>query len=227
MKKYGVALGVLSVFTVHADEPTLQAHEQWWEKNLTYKMGEFDGWLGDEDAHSRCVMHEYIKARGYASLLDVPCGLCTEFFGHAKHGVSLEYYGLDITPRLVTRAWELGLRVRQGSIEAMPYSDNFVDVCYARHILEHLDYYERALDELIRVAKKEVLVVFFIKPTDEPDRIDPAMIDGALLYHNTYNRTKLIDYVRRNPKVVSFAWQTINDKEEALHIYVGEHIDEL
>lgn len=208
---------------VESNEVVVQKeHEQWWELNVLNKLGKFANWLGDTDADSRVKMRSYIKSQGYKSVLDVPCGLCTEYFGYIETGMDIDYCGLDITKALVERGKSLNVPVKQGSIENIPFPDNSFDVCYARHILEHLDYYEKAVEELIRVASKEVIVVFFIRPHDDADSIRPGMDSGALLYHNVYNRSKIRDFATNNKKCKNASWQDINKYEVALHIYVGE-----
>jgi ubiquinone/menaquinone biosynthesis C-methylase UbiE len=198
----------------------LKPHEQWWEKNLEHKLDHFTIWLGDVNADSRVKMKQYIKNKGYKSLLDIPCGLCTEYFSYLKDGIKIDYYGVDITENLVKRAESQHINVKQGSIENIPFADSSVEICYARHILEHLDYYKLAVNELIRVAAKEVSIIFFMKPTENKDIIDQAMVDGALLYHNHYNKTKLEDFIKANNKVDSFYWQDLNNNENVIHIYL-------
>jgi len=197
----------------------LQNHEQWWVKNAEKRMGELKDWLGNEDADSRVKMRSYLKEKGYKNILDIPCGLCTEFFGYRKDGIDIDYYGADITPQLVERARKLGLNIVQASIEDLPFADSTFDICYARHILEHLSYYEKGVDEIIRVADKEALVIFFIKPQDTEVIYAPVDVN-AVIYHNQYDKHKLEEYVVRNPKVSSIAWEDINNDEVVLHIYL-------
>lgn len=201
----------------------LKEHQQWWEHNFEARGNDFARWLGDVNADSRLGMRRHVKKMGYESLLDVPSGLCVDYYGLKSENLASIYQGLDITPKLVARALELGIHVKQGSIENIPWNDSSFDIVYARHILEHLDYYTVALKELIRVAKKEALIVFFIKPTDQPDKINSAK-DGStqfdLLYHNHYNKAALERYISGFAKVNSLAWEHVNDQEVILHIYM-------
>ena len=145
---------------------SLQRHEQWWQKNCVVekKLEEFSSWLGDLNADSRVKMRNYIKNKGYKSVLDIPSGLCIDFYGFKKDKTNINYHGIDITPYLVKRAKKLGISVSQGTIENIQLDDSSFDVAYARHILEHLNHYQKAINELVRVAEKEVIIIFFIKP---------------------------------------------------------------
>ncbi len=132
---------------------------------------------------------------------------------------------MDITPKLVDSAQAQGINVQCGSIEQIPMYDASVDVCYARHILEHLDYYHNALPELVRVAKKEVVIVFFIKPGNKPDTIDCSDCNGFLLYHNYYNQEKLENYITSLNSVDTIQWEDVLLDETILHIYLKHSSD--
>ncbi len=203
-------------------EITLQPHEQWWTENVETKMSLFHGWLGAENALSRVAVRKYIFEKKYTSLLDIPCGLCDDFFGYKKDGITIEYYGVDITPFLVEKAKKLGINAIQGSIEKIPYPDSFVNVCYSRHILEHLEYYEKAINELIRIAEKEVIVVFFLPFAEHGDQIKIKTVDSKPIYHNSYDKEKLTQYILANKKVANIVWQNLKT-EWILHINLITH----
>lgn len=196
-------------------------HEQWWTENSD-KFDTFNGWLGDYDARSRALSREHITLLGYTNVLDVPCGTCIEYFGYQHTNMAIDYTGLDITAYLVARAQSFGIKAYEGSIENMPFTDSSFHLVYIRHLLEHLDYYRIALAESVRVAEKEVLVVFFIPPSTAPDIISLAEFDGSLLYHNRYNRDALISYIQGLPKVDRIEWEAVDGPttEEILHIYL-------
>ena len=201
----------------------LTLYEQWWDNSLenTVSMQTFASWLGDMDAASRCAMRQHVAKQNYETILDIPCGLCIDFFGLEKEKIKIKYFGIDTSHKLVSRAQGLGLNITHGSIEEIPHPSSQFDISYGRHILEHLPYYETAINELIRVAKKEVLVVFFIRPTFG-DKINYGYSDGHLIYHNQYDRQKLQKFVTSNKKVRSISWEPVNQQEEILHIYLHD-----
>jgi len=202
---------------------TNKPHEIWWENNLESEeeYALFASWLGGIQAPSRVAMRNHIYSKQYDSILDVPCGLCTDYYGFLDESSAIDYTGLDITPQLIQNGQEAGVPCVLGSIENIPFPEKSFDVTYSRHILEHLDKYETALNEIIRVSKKEALVVFFIKPSDNnQDSIRPGMYNDYLLYHNVYSRKKLENFLFQNPRVSSIEWQDVNRKEIILHIYL-------
>jgi len=219
--KFILGLVLCTSLVVNCDT-SLKPHEEWWEKNIDTMVPTFAGWLGGCSSPSRVKTRQHLRAKNYKSILDIPCGLGIDYFGYKEDSMDIEYLGIDITPKLVELAKEKNIPVRQGSIEDIPCFDSSFDVCYSRHILEHLSYYETAIQELIRVAKFEVLIIFFIKPTDAPDRIVFDTDPNWLIYHNYYNRQKLEKYVLSNSKTKSIEWEDVNEKEVLLHIYLKQ-----
>src|SRR3989304_8937372 len=202
-----------------ADEP--KPHEIWWERCLGEKVSwdTFYSWLGDENDPIRQTVKEHVLQKNYSSFLDAGSGLCIDYWNLKFAKENIDYLGLEITPKLIDRAKLLGIPVIQGSIEAIPLQDNAFDLCFARHILDHLDGYQKAMNELIRVAKKEALVVFFIRPsTQEQDQIVLGTNNGYDLYHNQYCKKKLEEFILQNPKVKGIKWNELNIDNTLLHI---------
>jgi ubiquinone/menaquinone biosynthesis C-methylase UbiE len=200
-------------------------YEIWWQEKLAdpKMMRLFQSWLGNLNAPSRIVARNYIMDRQYKSILDVGCGLCTELEGYRKSGYSIEYIGIDITERLVENSKKSGINCMIGSAENIPLPDRVVDVVYARHLLEHLNYYEKALLEMIRCARREVIVVFFIKPQEKDDTINYGQHYGYYLYHNCYDKRKLENFVSKISRVKAIEWQNVNlTTEKILHIVLED-----
>lgn len=196
---------------------------QWWDHCLgnTVSYSTFASWLGDVNSPSRIAVREQVASRGYATLLDLPCGLCIDYLGFLQNNIKISYLGMDFSEKLTRRAQEQKIPALYGSIESIPLASSSIDIVYCRHILEHLPSYEKALAETIRVAKKEVLIVFFIKPTASlVDLIDYAVLDGHGIYHNRYSKEKFEAAVYAQEKVSELVWQEISTQECIAHIYL-------
>lgn len=200
-------------------------HEIWWEKCLGEEVSyqTFYDWIGCENTEIRIFVREYVATRKFKSFLDIPCGLCVDFWNLNIAEIDIDYLGIDITPKLVDRAKIMEIPVMQGTVEAIPLEDSQYEISFSRHLLEHLDYYEQAVDELIRVSKKEVMIVFFIEPHERGDD-EPSlgMYNGYPLYHNAYSRPKLEKYILQNPKVKSIEWKHVNSENTVLIIKLKE-----
>lgn len=215
---------IFSVLLIHNNNfCTTEQISGWWDfcldNTVSYKL--FEEWLGDIDSASRVNTRNYIKKQSYNSILDIACGLCIDYFGFKKDNVAITYKGIDFSRKLVAKAQEKGIDVSFGDIENIELPDDSFDIVYGRHILEHLKYYDKALSEAIRIAKKEVLIVFFIKPSDKKeDVIDLGFLDGHSVYHNKYSQSKFVEYVLSHEKVDHCYWENINEKEMIAHIYI-------
>jgi len=90
------------------------------------------------------------------SILDVGCGegFTLERLRKQKIGVKLE--GIDYLKTAIDigRKIHPELTLRQGTAYALPYRDNSFDVVICSEVLEHLEFPDKALEELQRVTKK-------------------------------------------------------------------------
>lgn len=207
-----------SQISCHNKKIAMQSYEQWWQFALN--LDENPDFAGG-DGESRKKVREYVATTKYTSILDIPCGRGLDYILFRKMDLTIDYIGIDITPKLVEHTKEIGLDTIQGSIEQIPMNDCAVDICYARHILEHLPYYKKAINELIRVARQEVLIVFFISPSNKPDFINPTVCDDYLLYHNYYNKEQISRFILSQQRVKRIEWESVDNTEESiLHIFL-------
>jgi len=184
----------------------------WWDKN--YQRPDFRGWLGGVDATSRSIVVNI--AKNYESVLDCACGICLDWDRYQKENIKIQYTGLDACNGLVKEACERGINVVEGSIEKIPFKDSSFDIVTARHILEHLSDFKKALREMARVARHEVVVVFFLPPDKENIGTDPRL--GSEVHLNTYSKAKV---ERLAKQLGSFEWIPV-ENEVILKIRVNK-----
>lgn len=87
------------------------------------------------------------------TLLDVGCG--NGYFLSRAQRKGLETWGCDVLDNVEMSH----SKYIQGNIEALPMEDNSFDVVTAHHTLEHVINLRQSIDELKRVARKQVIVV--------------------------------------------------------------------
>jgi len=210
--------------------------EKWWSKNLfgdnkTYihngeeiklpTIDEFsESWMGSINDPDRIDVRKHYK--NFKSLLDVGCGGSPEYFGISNFK-NLKYTGLDITPEIVEFNQKKDIDCKLGSIEDIPFESSTFDIVHTRHVLEHLKDFDMALSEMIRVAKKIVLISFFIGPIDEEKSIislDNKNSDYEI-YHNSYSKSELKNYLNHNKKVKKYKFIKLSGKSTyLLKIYI-------
>lgn len=190
----------------------------WWNKNIPgQRLEEFKSWLVDGYQSDRIYCRKHIAKQEYKTFLDVGCGIAVEYFGFKDDAYPIEYTGVDSCNYLIDINRSKGIEMIDAELDnPLPIQDDGYDCVYAREIVEHLQFHRRTLDELIRVAKKEVIVTWFIRPDHEPEDIRYRADED--LFHNKYNLDKLEKFILSNDKVESLSWHEPNEKHTVLHV---------
>lgn len=194
--------------------------QTWWDNNLKNKFSEFAGWVGDYNAESKIFVRNYIRKRGFKTLVDCGCGPATEFFGYKNDGYDIQYLGVDSSEFLIDLLKKKEVPVIKCSIDKIDLEDSSYEVAFSRHVLEHQPEFTAGLSEFIRIAKKEVVNVFFIKPTTEYQKIDYDPREN--LFHNRYNLNDIEWFLSNNSKVSSWEWMNVNSSECVLVVKLKE-----
>lgn len=197
---------------------TTKIFEQtWWENNLTNKnkFDEYLGWLGDKNSESRIFICDNIKEMEIKSIADFGCGPCVEYLSLKNDGYEFDYMGIDSCTYLKEYNESRDIPFLNVPIEKTGLESSSFELAYSRHVLEHLPSYKEGLEEMIRVASKYAIHIFFIKPSDE-EKIN--YWEEENLYHNQYSKNDIETYLKANAKVESFEWLDITEKENALVI---------
>lgn len=103
----------------------------------------------------------------FSNVYEAGCGegMISEHIYELKNGEA-QCYASDISCRLIENASRTfpHIHFSEGSIYDIKCEDEAFDLVFASEVLEHLDYPERAIQELFRVSKKHV----FISVPNEP-----------------------------------------------------------
>lgn len=150
---------------------------------------------------------------GPLSILDAPCGTACNFevFESALN-ICFSYTGLDRTQQFLDHAKKLygdRLELKHGYVQELPYESGSFDITIGRHIFEHLEpsEMELAIKELVRVANREAILVFFLDPHMGPEHIierRSSNIPGKpeiMHYWNTLSWPKLLNLITSLPFV--------------------------
>lgn len=189
--------------------------QTWWDQNLVTRFDEFASWVGDSNQPSKKMFREYVKDKGYLSLIDFGCGNATEYFAYKKEYPELSYLGVDSSTFLYNLNISKGIPMALVENDKTILLENQADVVFSRHVLEHQPSFKPLLSEMIRLAKKEVVNVFFIAPK-EKEIINYDPIDN--LFHNTFCIDEIEDYLRNHEDVQTFSWIPITFTEVGLSI---------
>ncbi|MBF0101820.1 MAG: class I SAM-dependent methyltransferase [Desulfobacterales bacterium] len=97
-----------------------------------------------------------IKTYAGSPILDVGCGIGA--YIKALNDCGYPTCGIESNAAYVDQALSNNLDVRLYSGKTLPFSSNTFDTVMAIEVLEHVDSWENLLNEMIRVAKRRVLV---------------------------------------------------------------------
>jgi ubiquinone/menaquinone biosynthesis C-methylase UbiE len=165
--------------------------KQWWNKNVPTMENTLYDWIEDHTALTKRVPAEYFAKIGNkkTDLLDVACANQTFKKSLEIAGYKGKYTGCDSCELLI----EKYASDRQ-DIENMDYPDGFFDFVFARHILEHLPEFQKGFGEVLRVARKNVVVVFFNLPAEtEQIRIEN---NNGEVYTNIYSLKEIEEFIK-------------------------------
>jgi len=94
------------------------------------------------------------------SILDVGCGEGFTLNRLKEHGIGKKLEGLEYSKDAIALGKKLypGIKIIHGSVYELPYEDNSFDLVLCTEVLEHLEEPAKALKELVRVAKKYLVI---------------------------------------------------------------------
>lgn len=187
-------------------------------------------WFSTPDAPSLCrgggngenhpsqlyAVKKYVK-KGM-SFLDYGSGSGTTYEALKKAGWELNnvmdglyYLGLDVIPKFTEyckKTFPEGSFIVNPSLHKIDQEDNSWDVVYSRHVVDHMESFEKALDEHKRVAKKLVIVVLWVPLATSMEHEIKNIVDGPQdnrktyenEYTNSYSHKKVMDYLVSDPE---------------------------
>jgi len=101
-------------------------------------------------------------------LCDVGCGN-GEYISRAQ-SYGWEVYGVEPNKNAVVHCLSMGLNVKQGYAEKIPFNDFSFNVVRMWNVLEHTISPKRALSEVYRVLKKNGYLLFYVPNFNSIDR---------------------------------------------------------
>jgi SAM-dependent methyltransferase len=113
-------------------------------------------------------------------ILDVGCA--TGEYVRYLTARGYDAHGLDIFP---AKEWEAvpGARIHQGDIRKLLFADDEFDTITAFEVLEHIDDLDKAIEELKRVTRKNIIL-------SVPDCEEPEVFkESGLAFHHWTDRT--------------------------------------
>ena len=207
--------------------------ELWFETPDTHTLCRAGG-NGPQHPSQLYAIKKYVE-RGM-SFLDYGCGSATTFEALRKdpqfiekHNIgddeidwlTIGYQGLDIIPKNVEwckKTFPEGNFEVNPSLHKIDQPDKSWDVVYSRHVVDHMESFEKAMDEHKRVAKKLVIAILWTGLVDGDEHQIKNIVDQRGLpteklypneYTNNYSRKKVKEYLNSDPE-----WELLELNED-------------
>ena len=141
------------------------------------------------------------------SFLDYGSGSATTYEAIKRINLKVDYLGVDVIPKFTQwckQTYPEGNFEVNPSIHKIDQPDKSWDVVYSRHVVDHMDSFERGMDEHKRVAKKLVIVVLWTGLLDGDEHEIKNIVDHRGTpeeklypneYTNNYSRKKVLEYL--------------------------------
>ena len=150
-------------------------HLTFWQEDITFEQAR--KWLDNPLSPSKNYVAQYIKEnKNFESLLDAGAGICSLHKLLKMKGVDAKYTATEITEKFVKIGKLNNLEIYECPIQKMPFSDNSFVACI--DVMTHQKEFKDSITELVRVAKKEVLISFF-KPFLEQQKAQLELQQSA------------------------------------------------
>jgi SAM-dependent methyltransferase len=144
-----------------------------WETEIAEAVGDSDRFA----ARWRDALAESSVTR--LSLIEAACGSANDYRAFDAYGLAphLDYTGFDLTETNVANAREMfpDVDFRRGDVQNIPAEDKSYDWAMASDLLEHLSpqAFNRAIDELCRVSRTGVVIIFFLMSDTPEHQVTP------------------------------------------------------
>jgi ubiquinone/menaquinone biosynthesis C-methylase UbiE len=162
----------------------------------------------NENAPDRVFVINYLKEQAIpVQILDVGSGTGNMYLALKKSVQDYVYVGVDKTVKMVNfakkRFPEAKSKFIQGDIHDLGFPDKMWKVVYCRHVLDHLNGYEKALSELARVCSDCLVICLLNQLADKqqikvigkpPSQTAPNQFSEHFL--NTYPRKQFTEALK-------------------------------
>ena len=173
-------------------------YEKWWDENVvTEKYSSMDKFKKVLDRNkSRYEYLKIIEEVNPKSVLDVGCGMGLDYEMYKSNKSIIEYHGVDVCEGFIKSNKENHPEAdfRVARAQELPFENNEFDLVTCRGVLEHLDEPYKAISEIARVSKHDVVLIWFLIPGKK----EKITLDKQGYYRNIYSENKIMDCLREN-----------------------------
>lgn len=130
------------------------------------------------------------------SIIDIGCGPGTVYEIFRLAGRKNDYLGVDRDLEILKLAQSLSpdAKFENEDCNFLPYPDNSIDHCILFTVVDMISDFRKAIEEAVRVSRKQVIITTFVPLIDEPDKNQhtPNIFGDYVV---NINRKRFIDFI--------------------------------
>lgn len=125
-----------------------------------------------------------------------------------------DYHILDVSKEVIKEGSRIfpEITFKQGSINAIPFPDNYFDIVYCRAVIEHQPDFQTPMSEMLRISRG-VAVIGFFRWT-----LGKEWINRVKKYSNSYNINELLEWCKKNSAKNEY-FIMLNEDEPGINRY--------
>lgn len=211
----------------------MKKHQSYWQEDLSQE--DLNNWLGKSEVMYKTYSIDYVEEKNYQSLIDCGGGVFTQYDLIQERGLEIRYVGTEITKKFIDIGTQKKIEVYHCPVQKMNVPDNYCEVALCLAVLNHQMEFRESIQELLRVAKEEVIISFFKPFFDSPRgmiEVKNIIKEFPVLKKNRnvgitvqrnekfvytyFFKNKIIDFLNNLP--VDYFFHTLEDNTIMLHI---------
>ena len=176
----------------------IEKHEKWWDNKVVNEsyvtMDNFRKVL-DRNG-SRILYLDLIEKFKPESVLDVGCGLGLDYQLYKDNNIDIEYHGIDVCKGFIEENKRKfpDTNWYWGKSYDLPFGKRSIDLVTCRGVLEHLEDPYKTIQEMKRVSKKYIAIIWFLIPQKK----EKIKLTNSGFYRNIYSIHKMNTFLQKH-----------------------------
>ncbi len=162
--------------------------------NLQLRMDGDDSNYLKDDHRNREWYCDFLEAHQSIKVLEIGAGGMHDVRLLKERGSfeRIDYTIMDVSNQVLAEGKRIfpELKFKKGSINNIPFPDNYFDIVYCRHVIEHQPEFQTPVREMLRVSRGVTLINLFRWTLND------TWINRVKKFSNSYNIQDLLAFMR-------------------------------
>lgn len=195
--------------------------------NFELRAGTFISQINQNDWKYQTVSHVVKQYQNDGTVLDVGCGKGRYLLQLNQEYKDMSLYGVDISKKVLGYIRNKSIDTKVGSVLAIPYKDESMDVVLTCEALEHAILIPNAVHELTRVVKEKGTLIVIDKSNEVLDEVkyEPWFEPEELSTKQYFGRNELKQMMEKEGLTVEILQEPKNGRTKGIYTaWIGRKI---